>query len=115
MLLDTSARLHETAMEWRREREAAERERQLQGRIREQVATAVALDGRADDMKRLSERIVRYVDEAAGGAVEWTGRNGVRKNKFDNADRPLADSALERLCGDNGPLVRNGNTVSRRN
>lgn len=59
-LLDTSARLHETAMEWRRERETAERERQLQGRIREQVATAVALDDRDDDMKRLGDRILRY-------------------------------------------------------
>ncbi|MFT9527266.1 bifunctional DNA primase/polymerase [Mycobacteroides abscessus subsp. abscessus] len=114
MLLDTSARLHETAMEWRREREAAERERQLQGRIREQVATAVALDGRADDLKRLSDRIVRYVDDAAGGAVEWTGRKGVRKNKFDNADRPMADAALERLCAEDGPLVRDGDTVRRR-
>ncbi|WP_460009828.1 hypothetical protein, partial [Mycobacterium avium] len=58
MLLDTSARLHAVAMEWRRERETAERERQLQGRIREHVATAVALDQRGDDMTRLGDRIV---------------------------------------------------------
>ena len=112
MLLDTSAQLHESAMVWRREREAAERERQLQGRIREQVATAVALDGRADDMKRLGERIMRYLDDA-GGSVEWGGRNGLRKNKFDNTDRPLADAALARLTADDGPLVRDGNTVRR--
>ncbi|ORB73343.1 hypothetical protein, partial [Mycobacterium timonense] len=66
MLLDTSARLHAVAMEWRRERETAERERQLQGRIREHVATAVALDQRGDDMTRLGDRIVAYVDDAGG-------------------------------------------------
>lgn len=110
MLLDTSARLHEAAMEWQREREAAERERQMQGRIREQVATAVALDGRQDDMTRLCERIRAYVDDA-GGSVEWSGRNGLRKTKFNAGDRPLADAALARLTGDGGPLERDGNTV----
>ncbi|BBZ64506.1 bifunctional DNA primase/polymerase [Mycolicibacterium monacense] len=113
MLLDTSAQLHGIAMEWRREREASERERQLQGRIREQVATAVALDGRADDMARLNERILAYVDDA-GGSVEWAGRAGLRKTKFNAGDRPLADAALVRLVVEDGPLVRDGNTVRRR-
>jgi len=113
MLLDTSARLHEAAMEWRREREAAERERQMQGRIREQVATAVALDGRADDVERLGDRIRAYVDDA-GGAVEWSGRTGLRKTKFNAGDRPLADAALARLTAEGGPLERDGDTVRRR-
>jgi hypothetical protein len=113
MLLDTSARLHGMAMEWRREREAAERERQLQGRIREQVATAVALDGRQDDMTRLSERLLAYVDDA-GGSVEWTGRAGLRRAKFNAGDRPIADAALARLAGEGGPLERDGNTITRR-
>ena len=110
MLLDTSARLHGIAMEWRREREASERERQLQGRISEQVATAVALDGRADNIARLNERILAYVDDA-GGSVEWAGRAGLRKTKFNAGDRPLADAALVRLAVEDGPLVRDGNTV----
>jgi len=113
MLLDTSARLHGAAMAWRREREAAERERQMQGRIREQVATAVALDGRADDLARLGDRILAYVDDA-GGTVEWGGRTGLRKTKFNSGDRPLADSALARLCGQDGPLVRDGETIAHR-
>lgn len=113
MLLDTSARLHGAAMEWRREREAAERERQLQGRIREQVATAVALDGRQDDMARLSERLLAYVDDA-GGSVEWAGRAGLRRAKFNAGDRQMADAALARLTAEGGPLERDGNTVTRR-
>jgi ABC-type dipeptide/oligopeptide/nickel transport system ATPase component len=111
MLLDTSARLHDAAMEWRREREAADRERQLQGRIREQVATAVALDGRADAMKRLGDRIIRYLEDA-GGSAEWSGRAGLRKTKFDNADRQLADEALRQLERAKD-VVFDGNTVIR--
>ncbi|CAN5222568.1 hypothetical protein BH11ACT6_BH11ACT6_05050 [soil metagenome] len=113
MLLDTSARLHGVAMDWRRERETAERERQLRGRISEQVATAIALDGRQDDVARLGERLLAYVDDA-GGSVEWAGRTGVRKTKFNSGDRPIADAALVRLSGGDGPLERDGNTVTRR-
>ncbi|WP_165800793.1 bifunctional DNA primase/polymerase [Mycobacterium kansasii] len=113
MLLDTSARLHAVAMEWRRERETAERERQLQGRIREHVATAVALDQRGDDMARLGDRILAYVDDA-GGSVQWAGKSGLRRAKFNHADRALADAALARLTNEDGPLLRDGNTVRRR-
>lgn len=111
MLLDNSARLHGVAMEWRREREAAERERQLKGRIREQVATAVAIDGRTDAMKRLSDRILRYLDDA-GGSAEWSGRTGLRKAKFDNTDRALADEALRQLEAV-GDVLFDGNKVMR--
>jgi hypothetical protein len=72
----------------------------------------VALDNRQDDMARLSERILAYVDDA-GGSVEWSGRTGLRKTKFNAGDRQLADAALARLTADDGPLVIDGNTVSR--
>lgn len=113
MVLTTSARLHDKAMVWRREREAADRERQTNARINEHVATAVAVDSRDATLTRLKDRIIRYVDEADGRAP-WKGREGLRKAKFKSDERALADVALARLTeGTPARLVVDGDEVAR--
>ncbi|MDY6871286.1 MAG: hypothetical protein SV966_12490 [Actinomycetota bacterium] len=64
-------------------------------------------------MARLGDRILAYVDDA-GGSVGWAGKSGLRRAKFNNAERTLADAALAKLTNEDGPLVRDGNTVCRR-
>lgn len=91
MILDTSARIHDTAVEWRRERESAERERQTQRRINEHVAMTVAVDNKDATVQGLKVRIRKYVTDA-GGKAEWTGKKGLRQ-KFKSTERPLADEA----------------------
>lgn len=97
-VLDTSARLHDAAMEWRRERETSERERQSAARITEQVATAAAVDNRAVELDKLGEAILRHIG-AAGGRASWGGRDGIRA-KIRSDKRQLADTAIDRLVND---------------
>lgn len=110
-LLGTSGRLHDKAVSYRRERETAETERRTAQRISEEVAKAVAVDGRDAALARMSERILRYVD-VAGGAAVWNGRDGLRKSKFKNDERQLADAARDRLVAD-GTLVVDGDRIAR--
>ncbi|CAM3283798.1 bifunctional DNA primase/polymerase [Mycobacterium intermedium] len=105
MLLNISVCIHERAMDYRREREAAERERQAEARIQEQVATAAAVDDREARLDRLGERILRRVNEA-GGTAMWSGRRGLRQ-KFKSNERQLADIALSRLV-DRGAVTYDG-------
>ncbi|MBF9319833.1 bifunctional DNA primase/polymerase [Mycobacteroides chelonae] len=95
VILDTSARLHSAAMEWRRERESSERERQTEARISEQVATATAVADRDQTLDALGDDILRHLD-AAGGTMVWGGRDGLYK-KFRSSKRQLAALALERI------------------
>ncbi|WP_052688836.1 bifunctional DNA primase/polymerase [Williamsia herbipolensis] len=105
MLMSTSAAIHTTALEWRRDRVEAEEERLTEKRISEQVAGALALDGRADELTRVRTRILRYLAEADGPAL-WNGTEGLRKRKFKANLRRIADTALEGL-EDEGAVERN--------
>lgn len=102
VVLDTSARLHHAAMEWRWERESSERERQAEARISEQVATAAAVADRDTALDDLGADIVRHL-EGAGEPMKWSGRNGIR-HKFRSTKRALADLARDRLAH-NGAIV----------
>lgn len=108
-LLDVSAALHSRAMEHRREREASERERQASARISEAVATRAAVDNLDAMLRRLGERILRYLGDAGGSAAR-SGRDGLRQ-KFKGDERHLADQALERLENDGKVVVADDGTV----
>jgi Bifunctional DNA primase/polymerase, N-terminal len=94
-ILDTSARLHSSAMDWRRERESSERERQTESRISEQVAIAVAVADKDTTVDAAGVAVLRYLD-GAGGSMPWGGRDGIRQ-KFQSSKRQLADQALARI------------------
>ncbi|MBF9328239.1 bifunctional DNA primase/polymerase [Mycobacteroides chelonae] len=102
VILDTSARLHSAAMEWRRERESMAAERRMEARIGEQVATAAAVADRDQTLDALGDDILRYLD-GAGGSMRWGGKTGI-KQKIRSNRRPLADPALDRLVG-NGKVA----------
>lgn len=107
-LLDASARLHHTAMEWRWERESSERERQAEARISEQVATAAAVDNREATLDALGADILHRL-AAAGGPMKWRGRDGMR-HEFRSNKRALADLALARLAHTTGKVTHDTDT-----
>ncbi|AQA05030.1 hypothetical protein BVC93_24440 [Mycobacterium sp. MS1601] len=111
VLLDCSARLHDTAMAYARERKASEDERKVAQRISEQVAMAVAVDGRDAALSRMRERILKYVD-AAGGRAKWPGQDGMRKLKFKGPERQLVDAAAASLV-DDGTVRFDGDQIER--
>ncbi|KRQ26872.1 MULTISPECIES: bifunctional DNA primase/polymerase [Mycobacteroides] len=101
-ILDTSARLHSSAMDCRRERESAAAERRMEARIGEQVATAAAVADKDQTLTELGAAVLRYLD-GAGGSMRWGGKTGI-KQKIRSNRRPLADPALDRLVG-NGKVA----------
>ncbi|MFL0159518.1 bifunctional DNA primase/polymerase [Mycobacteroides chelonae] len=101
-ILDTSARLHSSAVDWRRERESAAAERRMDARIGEQVATAAAVADKDQTLAELGVAVLRYLD-GAGGSMRWGGKTGI-KQKIRSNRRYLADPALGRLVG-NGKVA----------
>jgi hypothetical protein len=107
MVLDASSVIHQTALDWRQERETAKWEREANARITEKVAEAVAVGNKDTTMALLKDRIVKYVTEVtkAGGTAKWKGENGLRTKKFKGGERTLADQAKDELVAEGKQLV----------
>ncbi|MCB0924952.1 MAG: DUF3987 domain-containing protein [Mycobacterium sp.] len=108
-LLDVSTAMHQRAVEHRRERESAEQERRTSARISEAVATKAAVDDVDVKLAGLGQRVLKYLKDAPGTGVCWRGKDGLRQ-RFRSAERPLADTALDRLA-DQGEVVLDGDDV----
>lgn len=110
-LFGCSLAVQREAEAWAHELEAEKSEAKNARAVSLAVATAAAVDGRTVTVDRYQARILGYLP-AAGVAVAWGGRNGLRKNKFKGAERDLADAALTALVNA-GQVAFDGDSVAR--
>ncbi|MBA4857095.1 bifunctional DNA primase/polymerase [Nocardia farcinica] len=110
MLFTVSLAVQRDAEDWARETEAEQAEQRAKTARAFAVATAAAVDSKDTALDRLGRRILDMLQP--GEPVLWTGRTGLRSNKFKGADRPLADAALERMV-ESGAVTFDGDKVAR--